>query len=51
MNDDANSSLKRKSENNTVFLESIEEDNVPLKILKRNIKKEKLLIKRKTKFL
>jgi len=44
MNDDANSSLKRKSENKTVLLESIEEDNVPLKILNRDIKKEKLLI-------
>jgi len=44
MNDDANSSLKRKYENKTVSLESIEEDNFPLKLLKRNIKKEKLLI-------
>ncbi|QCD94010.1 Replication factor A [Vigna unguiculata] len=40
-NDDANSSLKRKSGKKTASLDSIEEDNVPLKLLKRNIKKEK----------
>ncbi|QCD87483.1 hypothetical protein DEO72_LG3g2019 [Vigna unguiculata] len=40
-NDDANSSLKRESGKKTASLDSIEEDNVPLKLLKRNIKKEK----------
>ncbi|QCD78217.1 Nucleic acid-binding [Vigna unguiculata] len=40
-NDDANSSHKRESGKKTASLESIEEDNVPLKLLKRNIKKEK----------
>ncbi|QCD87569.1 hypothetical protein DEO72_LG3g2106 [Vigna unguiculata] len=39
--DDANNSLKRESVKKTVSLDSIEEDNVPLKLLKRNIKKEK----------
>ncbi|XP_027905828.1 uncharacterized protein LOC114165385 [Vigna unguiculata] len=40
-NDDANSSHKRESRKKAASLESIEEDNVPLKLLKRNIKKEK----------
>ncbi|XP_027912743.1 uncharacterized protein LOC114172485 [Vigna unguiculata] len=43
-NDDANSSHKRESGKKTASLESIEEDNVPLKLLKRNIKKEKAVI-------
>jgi len=43
INDDVNNSLKRKCENKTVSLESIEEDNLPLKLLKRNIKKEKII--------
>ncbi|QCD77262.1 hypothetical protein DEO72_LG1g884 [Vigna unguiculata] len=43
-NDDANSSHKRESGKKTASLESIEEDNVPLKLLKRNIKKEKSVI-------
>ncbi|QCD94166.1 Replication factor A [Vigna unguiculata] len=43
-NDDGNSSLKRESAKKTASLESIEEDTVPLKLLKRNIKKEKLVI-------
>jgi len=40
INDDANSSLKRKSKNKTVSLDFIEKDNLPFKLLKRNIKKE-----------
>ncbi|XP_027932008.1 uncharacterized protein LOC114187830 [Vigna unguiculata] len=43
-NDDANSSHKREYGKKTASLESIEEDNVPLKLLKRNIKKEKAVI-------
>ncbi|XP_027941291.1 uncharacterized protein LOC114195095 [Vigna unguiculata] len=43
-NDDASSSHKRESGKKTASLESIEEDNVPLKLLKRNIKKEKSAI-------
>ena len=43
-NDDANSSHKRESGKKTASLEFIEEDNVPLKLLKRNIKKEKTMI-------
>ena len=34
-NDDANSSHKRESGKKTASLESIEEDNVPLKLLKK----------------
>ena len=40
-NDDGNNSHKREYGKKTASLDSIEEDNVPLKLLKRNIKKEK----------
>ncbi|QCD95798.1 Replication factor A [Vigna unguiculata] len=43
-NDDVNSSHKRESRKKTASLESIEDDNVPLKLLKRNIKKKKSVI-------
>ncbi|XP_027916000.1 uncharacterized protein LOC114175441 [Vigna unguiculata] len=43
-NDDGNSSLKREFAKKTASFESIEEDSVPLKLLKRNIKKEKSVI-------
>ncbi|QCE11278.1 hypothetical protein DEO72_LG10g2511 [Vigna unguiculata] len=43
-NDDANCSLKIESAKKTASLDSIKEDNVPLKLLKRNIKKEKEVI-------
>ncbi|QCE04120.1 Replication factor A [Vigna unguiculata] len=42
-NEDGNTSLKRESAKKTLSLESIEEDTVPLKLLKRNIKKEKIV--------
>ncbi|QCE00615.1 Replication factor A [Vigna unguiculata] len=42
-NEDGNTSLKRENAKKTLSLESIKEDIVPLKLLKRNIKKEKLV--------
>jgi len=39
-NEDSNKTLKRESAKKVVSLDSIE-DNIPLKVLKRNIKKEK----------
>ena len=42
--DESNNPLKRESTQKVLSLESIEEDNIPLKVLKRNIKTEKVIL-------